>query len=252
MAGIYATIPCYLPQGPPPTPNHQSHASVTIRWIQTVWGADRVQRCLTIALPVAACRFRSGERHGQSSRLRLGGEAEPPLEKLQVDHRPGAKEGIPQTVSLRWAHFQHARKCAAAAAAAAARERARERGSERAGSRPPLEAPVWPCCRGVAQHLDPVSGAARFNQTVQPFLPPPPPSPVKLFCNKFSPCGVVVRLTLPPLLSYRTPGYRQWRWFETRGSVVSGLSIKRRICRCPSLRYLVEHKDGARRCCQKL
>lgn len=99
------------------TSHHQSHASVTIRWIQTVWGTDRVQRCLTIALPVAACRFRFGERHGQSSRLRLGREAEPPLEKLQVDHRPGAEEGIPQTLSLRWADFQHARKCAAAAVA---------------------------------------------------------------------------------------------------------------------------------------
>lgn len=62
-------------------------------------------------LPVAACRFRFGERHGQSSRLRLGGEAESPLEKLQVDRRPGAEEGIPQTVPLRWADFQHARKC---------------------------------------------------------------------------------------------------------------------------------------------
>lgn len=117
MAGIYATIPCYLSHGATTPPNHQSHASVTIRWIQTVRGADRVRRCLTIALPVAACRFRFGERHGQSSRLRLGREAEPPLEKLQVDHRPGAKEGIPQTVSLRWADFQHARKCAAAAVA---------------------------------------------------------------------------------------------------------------------------------------
>lgn len=148
-------------------------------------------------------------------------------------------------VSAPWLQLQH---------------RPSDRPSDRASSRPPLEVPVWPCCRGAVQHLDPVSGAAaRFNQTVQ--TPPhhhhhhphtPPPSPVKLFCNKFSPCGVVVRLTLAPLLSYRTPGCRQWRWFETRGSVVSGLSIKRRICRCPSLRYLAEHDDDARRCCQKL
>lgn len=61
-------------------------------------------------LLVAACRFRFGERHGQSSRLRLGGEAESPLEKLQVDHRPGAEEGTTQTVSLRWTDFQYARK----------------------------------------------------------------------------------------------------------------------------------------------
>lgn len=59
----------------------------------------------------ALCRFRSGERHGQSSRLRLGGEAESPLEKLQVDNRPGAKEGLSQAVSLRWTDFQHASKC---------------------------------------------------------------------------------------------------------------------------------------------
>lgn len=59
----------------------------------------------------AGCRFRLGERHGQSSRLRLGGEAESPLEKLQVDNRPGAEEGLAQTVSLRWTDFQHARKC---------------------------------------------------------------------------------------------------------------------------------------------
>lgn len=118
-------------RGLPPPHRRRSHASVTIRWIQTVWGTDRVQRCLTIALPVAACRFRFGERHGQSSRQRLGGEAEPPLEKLQVDHRPGAEEGIPQTVSLRWADFQHARKCAAAAAA---RERASEQPTSIRGS----------------------------------------------------------------------------------------------------------------------
>lgn len=54
------------------------------------------------------CRFRSGERHGQSSRVRLSGEAESPLEKLQVDSGPGAEEGLPQTVPLRWTDFQHA------------------------------------------------------------------------------------------------------------------------------------------------
>lgn len=66
-------------------------------------------------------------------------------------------------------------------------------------------------------------------------------------------CGSADSATLLPLfLSYRTPGYRQWRWSETRGSVASGLSIKRRTCRCPSLRYLFQHADDAPRCCQKL
>lgn len=113
---------------PPPPLNHQSHASVTIRWIQTVWGSGP---CSALPHDSSPRRFRFGQRHGQSSRLRLGGEAEPPLEKLQVDHRPGAEEGIPQTVSLRWAHFQHARKCAVAAAAAPT-ERPSDRPSERA------------------------------------------------------------------------------------------------------------------------
>lgn len=43
--------------------------------------------------------------------MRLGGEAESPLEKLQVDSGPGAEEGLPQTVSLRWTDFQHACEC---------------------------------------------------------------------------------------------------------------------------------------------
>lgn len=47
--------------------------------------------------------------------------------------------------------------------------RLQERAGGRGSSRPPLEVPVRPCCRGVVRHLDPVSGAARFNQTARPF-----------------------------------------------------------------------------------
>lgn len=64
----------------------------------------------------------------------------------------------------------------------------------------------------------------------------------------------------PPLSSHRTPGARQWTWSGTRGSVVSGLSTKRRTCRCRSLRYLLRQNDTMHallsmwRCggCQKL
>lgn len=49
-----------------------------------------------------------------------------------------------------------------------------------------------------------------------------------------------------PPLSSRTPGYLQWRWSETRGSVASGPSTKRPIYRFRNLRYLSRHKDDAR------
>lgn len=92
-----------------------------------VYGAWRVRKCCRWGLLVKrsrapalphrgsplslspACRCSAGKRHGQSSRR--GGEAESPLEKLQVDHRPGAEEGIAQALPLRWADFQHAREC---------------------------------------------------------------------------------------------------------------------------------------------
>lgn len=45
----------------------------------------------------------------------------------------------------------------------------------------------------------------------------------------------------PPLLSYRTRGYRRWTSSETRGSVVCGLNTKRRTYRCPNLRYTLFH-----------
>ena len=111
VAGIYATIPVLAFTGVTPfTQVMQLEHFVGIKVLErTVFTV--ASRKLSLSL---ACRFRFGERHGQSSRLRLGREAEPPLEKLQVDHRPGAEEGLPQTVSLRWADFQHACKCAAA------------------------------------------------------------------------------------------------------------------------------------------
>lgn len=40
-----------------------------------------------------------------------------------------------------------------------------------------------------------------------------------------------------PLFSHRTPGYHRWTSSETPGSVVCGLSTKRRTCRCQNLRY---------------
>lgn len=97
------------------TPARRSHAVCGAWLVRKCWGLVNRSRCLSVASPRLsspcrlACRFRFGERHGQSSRR--GGEAEPPLEKLQVDHRPGAQEGIAQAVSLRWADFQHAREC---------------------------------------------------------------------------------------------------------------------------------------------
>ncbi len=115
VTGIYARSRVFAPHlGYPPC--RRSRASVTFgRWKVFRGGVLVTGPCLALphgssSLLVAACRFRFGERHGQSSRLRLGGEAESPLEKLQVDYRPGAEEGIPQTVPLRWTDFQHARK----------------------------------------------------------------------------------------------------------------------------------------------
>lgn len=45
-------------------------------------------------------------------------------------------------------------------------------------------------------------------------------------------------LASSPSLAYRTPGYHRWTSSETRGSVASGLSTKRRTYRCRHLRYL--------------
>lgn len=59
---------------------------------------------------------------------------------------------------------------------------------------------------------------------------------LNLLCNKLSPCEVVNGKDNHPLF-HRTPGYHRWTSSETRGSAVSGRSIKRRTYRCLSLRY---------------
>lgn len=126
--------------------------------------------------------------------MRLGGEAESPLEKLQVDHRPGAEEGIPQTVPLRRTDFQHARKWGPCQT-----RRSGYNSNRVADLHDRLQ-----CGRAAAAtgNLYRRVGAVDIDPAARRIG-------AKLPCNKFSTCGIVgwvTKLALPSVLPSQNPG----------------------------------------------